>query len=126
MRRAIWRSTLVATHRGLAHGRRPSWRRRQARTRSGRERGVRVALQRPDVDRTGTAGRVPVGHASDRRDVDRLVRGQPGQGRRVGDIDTGIDLTNTDIMPNVDVAASCVFIYATTPTANPAEQVTPG
>ena len=29
-------------------------------------------------------------------------------------------------MPNVDVAASCVFIYATTPTSNPAEQVTRG
>jgi hypothetical protein len=33
-------------------------------------------------------------------------------------MDTGIDLTNGDIMPNVDVAASCVFLYATTPTAN--------
>ena len=49
-----------------------------------------------------------------------------GSGARVGDIDTGIDLTNTDIMPNVDVAASCVFLYADTPTANPAEQVTRG
>ena len=49
-----------------------------------------------------------------------------GRGARVGDIDTGIDLTNTDIMPNVDVAASCVFLYADTPTANPAEQVTRG
>jgi lantibiotic leader peptide-processing serine protease len=49
-----------------------------------------------------------------------------GQGARVGDIDTGIDLTNTDIMPNVDLAASCSFIYATTPTSNPAEQVTRG
>ncbi len=49
-----------------------------------------------------------------------------GKGARVGDIDTGIDLTNTDIMPNVDVAASCVFIYADTPTSNPAEQVTRG
>ena len=29
-------------------------------------------------------------------------------------------------MPNVDVAASCVFLYATTPTADPAEQVTRG
>ena len=27
-----------------------------------------------------------------------------GAGARIGDIDTGIDLTNTDIMPNVDVA----------------------
>jgi subtilisin family serine protease len=49
-----------------------------------------------------------------------------GHGARVGDIDTGIDLTNTDIMPNVDVGASCVFLYADTPTANPAEQVTRG
>ena len=49
-----------------------------------------------------------------------------GKGARVGDIDTGIDLTNTDIMPNVDVAASCVFLYANTPTSNPAEQVTRG
>lgn len=49
-----------------------------------------------------------------------------GQGARVGVIDTGIDLTNTDIMPNVDVADSCVFIYADTPTADPSEQVTRG
>ena len=49
-----------------------------------------------------------------------------GAGARVGVIDTGVDLTNGDIMPNVDLAASCVFIYATTPTSNPAEQVTPG
>ena len=49
-----------------------------------------------------------------------------GRGVRVGDIDTGIDLTNSDVMPNVDVAASCVFLYSDTPTANPAEQVTRG
>jgi subtilisin family serine protease len=49
-----------------------------------------------------------------------------GAGARIGDIDTGIDLTNSDIMPNVDVAASCVFIYADTPTSLPAEQVTRG
>jgi subtilisin family serine protease len=49
-----------------------------------------------------------------------------GNGARIGDIDTGIDLTNGDIMPNVDVASSCVFLYAHTPTANPAEQVTRG
>ncbi len=49
-----------------------------------------------------------------------------GKGARVGVIDTGVDLTNGDIMPNVDLAASCVFIYATTPTSNPAEQVTRG
>ena len=49
-----------------------------------------------------------------------------GSGARVGVMDTGIDLTHGDIMPNVDLAASCVFLYATTPTADPAEQVTPG
>ena len=49
-----------------------------------------------------------------------------GSGARVGVIDTGIDLTHGDIMPNVDLAASCVFLYATTPTADPAEQVTRG
>ena len=49
-----------------------------------------------------------------------------GAGARIGDIDTGIDLTNSAIMPNVDVAASCVFLYADTPTADPAEQVTRG
>jgi len=49
-----------------------------------------------------------------------------GQGARVGDIDTGIDLHNTDIMPNVDLAASCVFLYASTPTADPSEKVTRG
>ena len=49
-----------------------------------------------------------------------------GKGARIGDIDTGIDLTNGDIMPNVDVAASCVFLYADTPTAGAAEQVTRG
>jgi subtilisin family serine protease len=49
-----------------------------------------------------------------------------GAGARVGDIDTGIDLTHSDIMPNVDLAASCSFLYADTPTALPAEQVTRG
>lgn len=49
-----------------------------------------------------------------------------GQGARVGDIDTGIDLTNSDIMPNVDLAASCSFIYPDTPTSNVAEQVVRG
>ena len=49
-----------------------------------------------------------------------------GSGARVGVMDTGIDLTHGDIMPNVDLGASCVFLYATTPTADPSEQVTRG
>ena len=49
-----------------------------------------------------------------------------GAGVKVGVMDTGIDLTHGDLMPNVDLAMSCVFLYATTPTANPAEQVTRG
>jgi subtilisin family serine protease len=49
-----------------------------------------------------------------------------GLGARVGDMDTGVDLTHPDIVPNLDVAASCSFIYATTPTSLPAEQVTVG
>ena len=47
-------------------------------------------------------------------------------GRAIGDIDTGVDLTHPDITPNLDVAASCSFIYATTPTSLPAEQVPVG
>jgi subtilisin family serine protease len=49
-----------------------------------------------------------------------------GVGALVGDMDTGIDLTHPDLTANLDVARSCTFLYATTPTANPAEQVTPG
>ena len=49
-----------------------------------------------------------------------------GQGAKVGVMDTGIDLTHGDLMPNVDLATSCVFLYATTPTADPSEQVTRG
>src|SRR4051794_34841135 len=66
----------------------------------------------------------------DMRAIDATTAGSyavnRGRGARVGVIDTGIDLTNGDIMPNVDVAASCVFLYADTPTADPAEQVTRG
>jgi len=48
-----------------------------------------------------------------------------GKGVRVGVMDTGVDLGNAE-MANVDVAASCVFVYVTTPTSLPAEQVTRG
>ncbi len=49
-----------------------------------------------------------------------------GAGVKVGDLDTGIDLTHPDLTPHLDVARSCSFIYASTPTSDPAEQVTPG
>src|SRR5439155_2595698 len=45
---------------------------------------------------------------------------------KVGDLDTGLDLGHPDITPNLDLAESCSFLYATTPTSDPAEQVTPG
>ena len=49
-----------------------------------------------------------------------------GAGATVGDLDTGIDLGHPDIAPNLNVAKSCSFIYASTPTSDPSEQVTPG
>ena len=49
-----------------------------------------------------------------------------GTGVKVGDLDTGIDLAHPDLTPNLDVASSCSFIYASTPTSDPSEQVTPG
>ena len=49
-----------------------------------------------------------------------------GAGTRIGDIDTGIDLTHPDLAPNLDLASSCSFIYATTPTSDPSEQVAVG
>ena len=49
-----------------------------------------------------------------------------GAGATVGDLDTGIDLSHPDLTPNLDVADSCSFIYASTPTSDPSEQVTPG
>jgi lantibiotic leader peptide-processing serine protease len=49
-----------------------------------------------------------------------------GAGVKVGDLDTGIDLNHPDLAPNLDVGESCSFIYASTPTSDPSEQVTPG
>src|SRR5262249_26501132 len=49
-----------------------------------------------------------------------------GQGALVADMDTGVDFSHPDLAANIDVGLSCSFIYATTPTSNPAEQVTPG
>jgi lantibiotic leader peptide-processing serine protease len=49
-----------------------------------------------------------------------------GAGVVVGDLDTGIDLSHPDLTPNLNLAASCSFIYADTPTSDPSEQVTPG
>src|SRR5262245_37478389 len=61
----------------------------------------------------------------------RAIKANPGSydvtkgaGARLGDIDTGIDLTSHEF--NLDLATSCSFIYATTPTSNPAEQVPVG
>ncbi len=44
-----------------------------------------------------------------------------GAGVRVGVIDSGVDLTHPDLAGGIDVAASCSFIFATTPTADPSE-----
>jgi lantibiotic leader peptide-processing serine protease len=44
-----------------------------------------------------------------------------GLGVTVGVIDSGVDLSHPDLAGGIDVAASCSFIYATTPTADPAE-----
>ena len=89
--------------------------------------GMRSVVQRAGQRRTGAAERLPMGHARDRRATSAgSYAVNRGRGVRVGDIDTGIDLTNTDIMPNVDWprrACSC------TPTRRrliPAEQVTRG
>ncbi len=49
-----------------------------------------------------------------------------GAGVKVGDLDTGIDLNHPDLAPNLDLAESCSFIYASTPTSDPSERVTPG
>ena len=44
-----------------------------------------------------------------------------GAGVRVGVIDSGIDFSHPDLAGAIDVAASCSFIYSTTPTADPQE-----
>ena len=44
-----------------------------------------------------------------------------GRGVRVGVIDSGVDFTHPDLAGAIDVAASCSFIYTTTPTAAPIE-----
>ena len=49
-----------------------------------------------------------------------------GEGVTVGVIDGGVDFTHPDLAGAIDVGLSCSFIYATTPTADPAEVVTPG
>ncbi len=44
-----------------------------------------------------------------------------GKGVRVGVIDQGVDRFHPDIVPNLDLEASCSFIFSTTPTADPSE-----
>jgi len=44
-----------------------------------------------------------------------------GEGVRVGIIDGGVDVTHPDVAPNLDLAASCSFIFTDTPTADPSE-----
>ena len=45
-----------------------------------------------------------------------------GHGVRVGDLDSGVDITHPDIAPNLDLAASCSFIFDHDPTALPQEK----
>lgn len=44
-----------------------------------------------------------------------------GRGVRVGVIDGGVDFSHPDLAGAIDVAASCSFIYSSTPTADPQE-----
>jgi subtilisin family serine protease len=44
-----------------------------------------------------------------------------GKGARVGVIDGGLDFTHPDLAGAIDVAASCSFIFSSTPTADPQE-----
>ncbi|HEX9124708.1 MAG TPA: S8 family serine peptidase [Actinomycetota bacterium] len=45
-----------------------------------------------------------------------------GAGATIGIMDTGIDLTHPDIVPNLDVDLSCSFITSDDPVADPAEK----
>jgi subtilisin family serine protease len=45
-----------------------------------------------------------------------------GKGVRVGDIDSGVDLTHPDIVPNLDLEHSCSFIFDDDPAALPIER----
>jgi hypothetical protein len=47
--------------------------------------------------------------------------GRDGARRACRVIDDGVDMSHPDVVPNVDVAASCSFIFDTTPTAEPQE-----
>jgi subtilisin family serine protease len=44
-----------------------------------------------------------------------------GAGVRVGDLDSGVDITHPDIAPNLDLASSCSFIFDHDPVALPQE-----
>jgi subtilisin family serine protease len=44
-----------------------------------------------------------------------------GRGAKVGVIDTGLDFAHPDLAGAIDVAASCSFIFSSTPTADPQE-----
>ena len=44
-----------------------------------------------------------------------------GDGVTVGVIDSGVQMDHPDIAPNLDLALSCSFIFASTPTADPSE-----
>ena len=58
-------------------------------------------------------------NASD--DGSYAVEGARGAGVRVGVIDSGIDYSHPDLLPNLDIALSCSFIFDNTPTADPTE-----
>ena len=72
----------------------------------GRSGGLRLAVRRAGERRPGTPKRVPMDMRAIHATSAESYAVNQGRGARIGDIDTGIDLTNSDIMPNVDVAAS--------------------